>query len=210
MSHASRVFAIVPAAGLSRRMGQPKLLLTLAGVPIIERLLLALDRPAITSCSVVVRSGDVALQSEVSRLGGSLVIPANDPPDMRASVSLALDAIQREFSPRDDDGWLLVPADHPVLDRGLIDAVLACWDADRPTILVPRCGSRRGHPTLFRWSLAREVAHIPADRGLNWLLREHAEEVTELPVETDAALTDLDTPEDYARLRAKWDGATSG
>ena len=210
MSHASRLFAIVPAAGLSRRMGQPKLLLTLAGVPIIERLLLALDHPAITSCSVVVRAGDVALQSEVSRLGGSLVIPAIDPPDMRASVSLALDAIQREFSPRDDDGWLLVPADHPVLDRGLIDAVLACWDADHPTILVPRCGSRRGHPTLFRWSLAREVARIPADRGLNWLLREHAEEVTELPVETDAALTDLDTPEDYARLRAKWDGATSG
>ena len=80
-------------------MGQPKLLLTLAGVPIIERLLLALDRPAITSCSVIVRAGDVDLQREVSRLGGSLVVPAIDPPDMRASVSLALDSIQRDFSP---------------------------------------------------------------------------------------------------------------
>ena len=206
MSHASRLFAIVPAAGLSRRMGQPKLLLTLAGVPIIERLLLALAHPAVTSCSVVVRSGDVALQSEVARLGASLVVPAIDPPDMRASVSLALDSIQREFSPHDDEGWLLVPADHPVLDQGLIEAMLTGWHADHPKILVPRCGPRRGHPTLFRWSLAREVAGIPADRGLNWLLRELADEVTELPVETDAALTDLDTPEDYARLRAKWDG----
>ena len=205
MSHTSRMFAVVPAAGLSRRMGQPKLLLTLVGVPIIERLLQALDHPAITSRTVVVRSVDLPLQTEVTRLGGSLVVPAFDPPDMRTSVSLALDAIGREFSPRDDDGWLLVPADHPVLDRALIESLLACWHSDHPRILVPRCGTRRGHPTLFRWSLAHEVARIPDDRGLNWLLREHADEVTEFPVEGDSALTDLDTPEDYARLRAKWE-----
>ena len=186
-------------------MGTPKLLLPLAGVPIIERLLQALHHPAIATRHVVVRPEDAPLQAQVSRLDGLLVVPPNDPPDMRASVALALDVIQQEFSPRDDDGWLLVPADHPVLDRALIDAMMTYWNSDHPLILVPRCGQRRGHPTLFRWSLAREVAQIPRDRGLNWLLREHAAEVTEIPVESDAALTDLDTPEDYERLKRKWE-----
>jgi len=190
-------------------MGQPKLMLTLAGVPIIERLLQALDHPAIGTRHVVVRPGDAPLQTQVSRLAGTLVVPPTDPPDMRASVALALDSIQHEFSPQDDEGWLLVPADHPVLDRGLIETMMTFWVAAHPRILVPRRGQRRGHPTLFRWSLAREVAHIPADRGLNWLLREHATEVTELPVESDAAITDLDTPEDYARLKAKWEAVMS-
>ena len=96
---------------------------------------------------------------------------------------------------------MLIPADHPVLDRGLIESLIAEWDRERSTILVPRAGDRRGHPTLFRWSLAREVNRIPPECGLNWLLTEHADEVRELLVTGDSAVTDLDTPEDYARLR---------
>lgn len=187
-------------------MGQPKLLLPLAGVSIIERLLRALDHPCIATRHVVVRQGDAALQAEVSRLDASLVIPPNDPPDMRASVEIAVARIQQEFSPGDEEGWLLVPADHPVLDRGLIEVMMKCWATVHPKILVPRSGHRRGHPTMFRWSLAHEVAQIPPDCGLNWLVREHAAEVTEIPVDSDAAISDLDTPEDYARLRTKWEG----
>lgn len=199
-----QLLAVIPAAGLSRRMGQPKLLLTLGGKSILERLLLALDHPSITTRTVVVRAGDIPLRQEASRLGASVVIPAADPPDMKMSVTLALDAIQRKYSPNDDDGWLLVPADHPVLDRRLIDAMINCWNTRQPRILVPRHGDRRGHPTMFRWSLAREVGRIPPESGLNWLLREFASDVMELPVDTDAALTDLDTPEDFARLQARW------
>ena len=92
------------------------------------------------------------------------------------------------------------PAGHPVLDRGLIENLIVAWKQARPQILVPRVGNRRGHPTLFRWSFARGVSHIPAGCGLNWLLKEHAGKVMELPVEGVAALTDLDTPEDYAQL----------
>lgn len=205
MSLPSRMFAVIPAAGHSRRMGQPKLLLTLAGVPIIERLLTALDHPSITTRHIVTRRSDQSLQTEVSRLGGSLIMPTTDPPDMRTSVALALATIERDYAPGDDEGWLLIPADHPVLDRKLIDAMMAHWNAVRPKILVPRSGQRRGHPTFFRWSLVRELSRIPPNRGLNWLLREFADEVAELPVESDAAITDLDTPEDYERLKARWE-----
>ena len=59
MSHPARLFAIIPAAGLSRRMGEPKLLLNLAGQTVIARLLNALDHPRMTSRSVVVRQSDI-------------------------------------------------------------------------------------------------------------------------------------------------------
>ena len=201
MSEPSRLFAVIPAAGHSRRMGQPKLLLPWGGTTVIERVLTVLDHPAIAARCAVVRASDAPLAEAVRRAGGLVLHPPVDPPDMRASVTFALETIQRDFSPRADDGWLLVPADHPVLDRSLIESLIAAWDCDRPLILVPRVGDRRGHPTLFRWSLAREVARIPADLGLNWLLSERAGEVSELPVEGEAALTDLDTPDDYERLR---------
>ncbi len=204
MSEPPRLFAVIPAAGHSRRMGQPKLLLPWEGTTVIERVLTVLDHPAIAARCVVVRAGDAPLTEAVRRAGGLVLHPPVDPPDMRASVCFALETIHRDYSPRDDDGWLLVPADHPVLDRDLIATLIAVWERDRPLILVPRAGNRRGHPTLFRWSLAREIARIPADLGLNWLLSEHARDVSELPVEGDAALTDLDAPEDYERLRRLW------
>jgi len=203
MSFTRRLFAVIPAAGHSRRMGQPKLLLPWRGTSVIESVLAVLDHPAIAARAVVVRAGDVPLEEAVRRAGGLLVTPAVEPPDMCASVRCALELIQRDFAPHDDDGWMLIPADHPVLDRGLIDGLIALWERDRPSILVPRVGDRRGHPTLFRWSFAREVDRIPVGCGLNWLLAEHAADVSELLVTGTAAITDLDTPEDYARLRSE-------
>ena len=177
MSEPRRLFAVIPAAGHSRRMGQPKLLLPLGGTTVIERVLTVLDHPAIAARCVVVRADDAPLTEAVRRAGGLVLHPPVDPPDMRASVCFALETIRRDFSPREDDGWLLVPADHPVLDRGLVETLIATWERDRTPILVPRVGHRRGHPTLFRWSLAREVANIPAGLGLNWLVGEHARDV---------------------------------
>jgi molybdenum cofactor cytidylyltransferase len=67
-------------------------------------------------------------------------------------------------------------------------------------ILIPTHERRRGHPVLFRWDLARDVFALPADVGLNQLVRQHANEVTTLAIDNPAVLWDLDTPEDYERL----------
>ena len=199
-----RLFAVIPAAGHSQRMGQPKLLLPLGGATVIARLLAALDHPAIAVRIVVVRPDDEPLRAEVQRSGGIALQPAEPPPDMRTSIEHALASIQDRFTPRPDDGWLLVPADHPVLDRGLVERVIAAWQAHRPEILVPTCGGRRGHPTVFRWNLAAAVPRLPADCGLNQLVRDGGQEVLEVELGDPALLTDLDTPADYGSLAARW------
>ena len=53
---------------------------------------------------------------------------------------------------------------------------------------------------MFRWSLAARVKEIPANCGLNWLVRHPSVSVEELELENDAVLLDLDTPEDFQRL----------
>jgi molybdenum cofactor cytidylyltransferase len=204
VSRCGQMFAVIPDAGENVYPAEPNLLLPLAGIPIIRRFLSALDHPAVSNCYIVVRSEDTALEDEASRRVTVLVAPANASVNTRACVSLALETIKRDFAPGDDDGWLLAPADHPVLDWNLVDAMMNCWQQTAPAILVPRFKERRGHPTLFRWRFAEEVARIPAGRGLNWLLREYASEVAELIVDNDSAIADLDTVEHYARLQAKW------
>ncbi|MEX0716112.1 MAG: nucleotidyltransferase family protein [Planctomycetaceae bacterium] len=202
----SRLHAVIPAAGRSRRMGEPKLLLPLGGRTVLARLLAALERPGIAGRYVVVRPDDEVLAREAEACGATVVRPAVPPPDMRASVEAALDWIERRWSPAPDDGWLLVPGDHPVLDGAVIDALVAGWrteDAADCEILVPVCGGRRGHPTLFRWRLAEAVRRLPENAGINRLLHDRAAEVRELAIENEAVLCDLDAPDDYAALRRR-------
>ena len=104
------------------------------------------------------------------------------------------------------DGWLLAPADHPLLDASVVGTLITAWGAAGERIVVPAYRGRRGHPTIFPWRLAAEVFGLPGDLGLNALMRRHANEVDEVDFDAPAVVADLDTPEDYARLQAELDG----
>ncbi|MCY2963904.1 MAG: NTP transferase domain-containing protein, partial [Planctomycetota bacterium] len=124
-----------------------------------------------------------------------------DPPEMRDSVQAALDWLDREFHPAPNDGWILSPADHPLLVPDLFRRLVERWNPGDCAILVPEFEGKRGHPVFFRWTLAAEVARLRADQGLNALVRCHADDVVALPVTDPGILVDLDTPADYDRLR---------
>lgn len=198
------LYVIIPAAGLSRRMGRPKLTLELGGRSVIARLLDALNHPAITATVVVYRRSDESLHAELQTFDVIAVQPAQDPPDMRSSVEHGVAELNRCFSPKPDDAWLLIPADHPVLDADVVSELISAWSVSDADVMVPVCNGRRGHPAFFRWSLTSRLADIPADQGLNWLLKSGDVTVREEPVDSDAILLDLDTPKDYASLQQRF------
>lgn len=202
-----RLFAVIPACGRSRRMGRPKLLLPLGGRTVLSRLLEALDHPAVTSRVLVVRNDDVDLQSEAARCGVAPLIAPQEPPTMRDTVEIALRHVRAAFAPDPHDGWLLVPADHPLLGREVLDGLCRAWRESAAEILIPACQGRRGHPTFFRWHLADEVFALPADVGLNRLVAARAERVVTWDTPDDSILADLDTPEDLARTELRFAGS---
>lgn len=195
----SRLFAVIPAAGRSRRMGQPKLLLPIDGETVISRLLRTLRRREIVAIAVVLRADDAPLRSEIAANGGTPLQPESAPPEMRDSIEHALRWIEAEFQPTADDAWLLTPGDHPLLESEVLDRLLERWSVSAAPILIPTCRGKRGHPIVLRWSLVPEVFALPRDAGLNQLVRQHANEVVELEVARESVIADLDTPEDYER-----------
>jgi CTP:molybdopterin cytidylyltransferase MocA len=99
------------------------------------------------------------------------------------------------------------PGDHPTLDPSVVRLLLAAYARGGPSVVVPSCGGRRGHPTLIAWRHAAGVRAHPAGEGLNSYLRARADETLELPVADAGVLCDLDTAEDYERLRTLFDRA---
>lgn len=204
-----RLFALIPAAGRSRRMGTSKLLLPWQGTTVIEHLVGTLARPEIAAIIVVTRPDDVELHAVLQRTSAIVVVPDHEPPDMRDSVELGLHTIRQRFAPAGDDGWLLIPADHPLLESDVLDGLMKRWSRGDCDALVPTHDNRRGHPTLLRWRLAARVEQLPRDVGINALLRSSPNLVTEWPTDRESVLADLDTPEDYARWQQKLAGRSA-
>lgn len=196
-----RSFAIIPAAGVSARMGSPKLLLAWKGKTIIEHVIGAWLASRVTRVVVVVRPDDVELASVVRRLGVDLVVPGQAPPEMKDSVRFALAHIESLYSPLPTDVWLLAPADMPRLSPPIIDRLFSEHRPESPAILIPEVSGKRGHPVLFPWSLAAEARQLPEGEGLNALAARHSPRL--VPCEDATILEDLDTPADYRRLNSR-------
>jgi molybdenum cofactor cytidylyltransferase len=195
-----QLFAILPAAGFSRRMGRPKLSLPWRQGTVLEGVAAALRAAGVERVLVVI-GPHVPELGPLAEKAGALVLRLAEPtPDMRATLEHGLNWLEQTYHPTDEDAWLLAPADHPTLDAGVVRCLLDAWQPGR-SIVVPTFAGRRGHPTLIRWSHVAGLRAHPPGQGLDAYLRQHLDQTLEVPVETEAVLTDLDTPEDYERLR---------
>ncbi len=196
------IFALIPAAGKSTRMGQPKLALPIGGKPVLERVIRALREAAVDRILVVLGPHVPAL-IPIAEGAGALALPlALQTADMRGTVDLGLQWLEERFQPGSSDSWLLAPGDHPTLDSQVVRQLISAGQSDtRHSIHVPVYQGRRGHPALLRWAHVARIREFPRDLGLNEYLRRHISETNEIPAESAEVLRDLDTFADYESLR---------
>jgi molybdenum cofactor cytidylyltransferase len=180
-------------------MGRPKLLLPLGDTSVLGHLLATLAGVPGVCPFVLVRPDDPQLSSEALRGGATVVCPETPPPEMRVSVERLIRAVEERHAPAADDGWLLIPGDHPLVKPGTLKRLIDVWSTDRTRIVLPEHAGRRGHPTILPWRHAADVKTLPVGVGVNHLLRRHADLVTTVPVDDPCVTLDLDTPADYER-----------
>ncbi len=194
-----RSFGIIPAAGLSRRMGRPKLLMPWGQGCVIDHVLQAWCESDVSKVLITVRADDELLLEQCRGHDVEVVILDPAPLDMKASVQGALEFVGEHECPCDEDVWMLAPADMPRLSTRLINHVLHAHEPASPAIVAPEAGSRKGHPVLFPWKLAGRVHQLAVSEGIRELWNQHAGRT--IAWEDGISLDDIDTPDDYNRLR---------
>ena len=96
------------------------------------------------------------------------------------------------------DGALVMLGDMPQVAPTDLKALLEAFAAanDRRAICVPVRGSRRGNPVLWGAAHFHDIMQIAGDVGAKRLLAAHANNVMEVPAESDGVLADIDGPAD--------------
>ncbi len=194
-----RRFAVLPAAGRSRRMGRPKLLLPWGSRSLMEHVLRQYLAAPLEAVVVVVHPDDDELSRRVCNAGALVCRPPQPPRDMKESVRWGLRFVQQRYAPRPTDLWLLSPCDVPGVSAELIVRILSYYRPGAPEVVVPFCGRRRGHPVALPWRASAEVFTLPEHQGINSLVARWPQCL--VPVSSQDAFHDVDTPQAYRRLR---------
>ena len=191
-------YAIIPAAGLSRRMGEPKLLKTYRDKPLIQHTLEAWCLSKVDRVLVVIREDDRVLETLLQNIGQSLsfkIVLAQAPPEMKDSFLAGWEHLQESSAMSENDVLLTAPADMPHLSSSIINQLLDFHPQHPNSILAPEYQGRRGHPALFPYIVAQAVSQLTSEQGLNALWEQFPHQ--SVAVDTDDSFGDFDTPQDW-------------
>ena len=189
-----RLAAIVLAAGESTRMGQPKALLPWGGVPLVRHQVdLLAAQPAVDPMIVVVG----ALLDEVQATLDSTPARVVTNPRFREGRATSLAAGARALKGR-PTSVLVVSVDQPLAPE-LLDPLVTAWQAEPDALLRPTFAGRSGHPLIVPADVAPELEQVTeATQGLRAVVTRHRHRLRSVPVESELAVLNLNTPADFA------------
>jgi len=191
------IWALVLAAGESRRMGEPKLLLPLGKSTIIETVVQNLMESCLDGILVVLGHH---WQGILDKLKNYAVETTVNPHYQRGMLS----SVQWGFRklPRDAQAALVVLADQPGISARTIDLLIRAFRAGNKGIVFPTYKDSGGHPLLVDTKHRRDIQSLDPAVGLRNLLDRHPEDILRVAVKARSDLQDIDNPEDYRKARA--------
>ena len=193
------IVAVVLSAGESSRMGRPKALLPISGIPFIEEIVRALKGTKVDEIIVVVGHHAAEIQERIAHLPITVVVNEDYKKGQLSSLVAALRSLQSRTDSAKIDGLLVHLVDHPFISAPLVDEMIERFYQSRKLIVVPRCRGRRGHPVLFSRALFSELLRTPVDQGAKAVVHAHRDQTLEVETEYEGVTIDIDTPEEYRR-----------
>ena len=200
LKQASRVAAIVLAAGMATRLGgRSKPLLQVDGVPLIRHLVRALADAGVSQVAVVTGHRAEEIEAVLVDCPVALVRNRGYAAGQLSSLRAGLAAL-----PRDLDGILVALGDQPLLTSADLKALLAAFarrgDAD---IVRPRAGDRLGNPIVMTSDIREAVTAGPPDSGVRYWMAHHPERVTHFDTDCEHYFIDIDTLDDLQLVRQR-------
>lgn len=193
--------AAILAAGLSTRMGQPKLLLPWGDTSVIGHLLQAWTRLGVGQIAVVCAANASEIHAELDRLQFARKDRIANP-SPNAGMFSSIQCAARW------PGWriglthfAIVLGDQPHLQRKTLEQVLDFAAAHPEKICQPLRNGRRRHPVILTRELFAKLREFSGN-DLKQFVNSTPELLAGCEMEDSGLDLDMDSPSDYERLRA--------
>ena len=186
---------LILAAGESRRMGQPKMLLPFSGATIIEAVVHSALASAADEVMVVLGAGEEKIRNAIAHLPVEIAVNTEYRLGMLSSIQCGFRSL-----PTGTCAMVIMLGDQPTIPAQAVDRVIDAWRQSCKGLVLPVYDGRRGHPLLVDMRYRTEVLNLHPSAGMRSILTSHTADILEVPMDIPAVLKDIDTPDDYAKL----------
>lgn len=188
---------LILAAGASSRMrGADKLLELVAGEPLLARMATTALASGLQTL-VILPPDRPARLAALAPTGVAHVIAPDAAKGMAESLKSGVAALPV------DRAIMLLLADLPEITTEDLTLIAQAHRADPHAILRGTSASGQpGHPVLFPPRYREDLLALSGDEGARSVLQRHKAQVRLIALPGTHAVTDLDTPEDWAAWRA--------
>jgi molybdenum cofactor cytidylyltransferase len=186
------VWVIILAAGESKRMGSPKMLLPFGNKTIIETVIENVVSSVADNTMVVLGSSGDEILEKIAWLPVKHCYNENYSEGMLSSVKCGFSKLPEKF-----DAAMVLPGDYPGVGAGVINMLIESFTGSKKKIVIPLFRGKRGHPIVISYELREEVMRLGPEKGLRELPDKFPDDVLEVDVNNQAVLKDIDNMDDY-------------
>jgi len=188
------VWAIILAAGESKRMGKPKLLLPFGEKTIIETIVETVVSSKVEKTLVILGSDRKKIEERIKNYPARVVYNRDFRSGMLSSVQCGFKAL-----PEEARAVLVVLGDQPKISANIINKLIDAYKSKGKGIVLPVYKNERGHPVLIDVKYRKEVENLNPEVGLRGTVYNHPEDILEVDVKTPSILKDIDDESDYKK-----------
>ncbi|HTE50392.1 MAG TPA: nucleotidyltransferase family protein [Kofleriaceae bacterium] len=193
-STAPEVAGILLAAGMSRRMGQNKLFLSLDGRTVLDRAVATAFAAGLDPLLVVVGHEADRVRDALARTDAQTVFNPDHARGLNTSLRTGIAAL-----PDGVPAAVVMLADMPLVDAAMIRTLVARWREAGAPLVVSRYGEVIAPPIVYGAALFGELRALDGEGCGKAVIKRHRGE--EIAVDWPAdRLTDLDVPADLERV----------
>lgn len=187
------LFAVLLAAGSSRRFGSTKQLLEIDGVSLVARAMRLCESICAQRSVVVLGKDWLRVHAACKPLAGFIAINPDFESGIAASIRRGVAAIRPHA-----DGMLLLLADQPQISGAHLQALETCWRAAPQSIVASAYADTLGPPIIFPRRDFAALSELRGDTGAKSILLDNPDRLQ--TIACDAAAIDIDVAEDLQRL----------
>lgn len=183
---------IILASGLSKRMGQNKLLMDFKGKKMYQHCINSVKKCDIKQ-KIVVSAYDEIL--DYAKDTGDFTIVKNENQALGQSQSIKMGIA----TAKPCLGFVFLPSDMPFITDVFLNKLCYFFMQDISCIVVPRIEGKNSMPTIFPFSLYDDLSNISGDIGGREIIKANLSKLRYFDVSDGNILQDIDTMEDFEK-----------
>lgn len=183
--------AIIMASGLSKRMGDNKLLLDFNGMPMIEHAFIEISECCFNEVIVVSQYKEILNLSKKYKFKS--VYNKNACIGQSESIKLGI------LNSSKCDGYMFFVGDQPFIESFYINKIIDKFNEDKNYIVIPRYGNENGNPVIFPYNKKINLLTLKDDEKGKKVINESSK-LKYINV-SENMLIDIDNKVDYEKFR---------